>query len=391
LLDFLDGADSAVQTRNDITLALSCLLSNRVEQVAWDGYSPENWHWLKEIALTQGVAPLLSRTIQGLDAQAFPIPEAERHELDQAYYRTVASNHLLLRELDRVLAALVDARLPVVVLKGAALAASLYGDIGLRPMNDLDLWVDQNSLSKASRIIRTLGYQQLNASYHLVFSNRQNTVVELHWQLINPRTPQQRWLNDRLWEQTTLLVGIDPDHFVDHPYASKMLLPSADLIYLSAHLIFHHRDEGRTRLLWLYDLHRLIHDCSEMIDWEEVTHLTETAGFGQDFRRILSWVNYLFATKMPESALLQTSEPVLLDDIPLWGNPKMIFTDATGEIWDSIRSLDFRNRLPVIMGFIFPAPAYISSRYKIGKKWLLPLGYLRRWGDLLRGGVSQWT
>jgi hypothetical protein len=390
LLDFLDSADSTVQNRSDITMDLGCLLSDRVGQVAWESYSPEKWRWLKEVALTQGVAPLLSRTIQGIDVRSFPIPDPVRRELDQAYYRTVASNHLLLRELDRILAALVEASVPVVVLKGAALAASLYGDIGLRPMNDLDLWVEQGSLSKASRVMRLLGYQQLNASYHLVFENRQNMGVELHWQLINLRNPQQRRLNDRLWEQTTLLVGIDPDHFEDHPYASRMLLPSADLIYLAAHLIFHHRDEGRTRLLWLYDLHRLIRTRSDQIDWVGVADLTASSGFGRDFRRILSWVNYLFATEIPESALLQGWEPVCLDDIPLWGNPKTVFTDATGEIWDSIRALDLRNRTPVILGFIFPAPAYITSRYRIGVKWLLPLGYLRRWSDLLRGGVSKW-
>ncbi len=383
----LMSESSTILTRNEITLDLGCLLSDRAGQVAWEHYSPEKWRWIKEVALTHGVAPLLSRTIQEVDSRPFPIPEPARRELDQAYYSTVASNHLLFRELDRILAALVDAGVQAVVLKGAALAASLYGDIGLRPMNDLDLWVDQSTLSKAAGILRSLGYKQLNASYHLVFGNRQNTRVELHWQLINLRKSQPRTLNDWLWEQTTPLVGIDPDHFEDHPYAARMLLPGADLLYLAAHLIFHHRDDGHTRLLWLYDLHCLIHQYSDQIDWLEVASLADGSGFGQDFRTILSWVNFLFATQIPESVLPPVSEPVCLDDIPLWGIPKTIFTDATGEIWDSIGALKVRYRLPVILGFIFPAPAYIISRYQIRGKWLLPLGYLRRWGDLLVGGA----
>jgi len=52
---------------------------------------------------------------------------------------TLARNLLLYHELPRILKVLSP--LPVIVLKGAALAATIYHRIGLRTMGDLDLLV----------------------------------------------------------------------------------------------------------------------------------------------------------------------------------------------------------------------------------------------------------
>ena len=67
------------------------------------------------------------------------LPAAVREHLKASYYATAARNTLLFRELSRILAALAEAEIPVILLKGVDLAQTLYPDPALRLMGDLDL------------------------------------------------------------------------------------------------------------------------------------------------------------------------------------------------------------------------------------------------------------
>lgn len=110
------------------------------------------------------------------------------------YYRAAAENELLLSLLTEVLPALTAANIPVVVLKGAALASSVYADPALRPMSDVDLWVRAADMPHAAGVMGQLGFQAyLNQQRPLAWQmlNRgeiqflrpgwQNGLVELHW------------------------------------------------------------------------------------------------------------------------------------------------------------------------------------------------------------------
>ncbi len=67
-------------------------------------------------------------------------------------------------ELREVLAALAGAGLPVLLLKGAALAYTLYPEPHLRERCDTDLLLpSRDEAERAWRVLQTLGYQRPNA------------------------------------------------------------------------------------------------------------------------------------------------------------------------------------------------------------------------------------
>ena len=66
--------------------------------------------------------------------------------MQKRYYHSLALNTLLLRELGQVQTALTGAGLRCLVLKGAALEATIYPEPGLRPMVDVDLLIDETGL-----------------------------------------------------------------------------------------------------------------------------------------------------------------------------------------------------------------------------------------------------
>ena len=98
--------------------------------------SPGEWEALVQSAVRERVAGALASAVR----DGANVPANARRELFRELYRTGASNLLLYRELARVLHANPTSSDPV-VLKGAALATSVYDDIAHRPMSDLDLLV----------------------------------------------------------------------------------------------------------------------------------------------------------------------------------------------------------------------------------------------------------
>src|SRR5437016_4110975 len=84
--------------------------------------SPLGWQLLLERARAHEVLPLLYRNLEALGFAG--VPEPVRAELADAYGNNAIRNVLLAKEVARVLALLGEAGVPVMPLKGTALAES---------------------------------------------------------------------------------------------------------------------------------------------------------------------------------------------------------------------------------------------------------------------------
>lgn len=107
-------------------------------------------------------------------------------------------NSLHLASLQQVLGALVAVGIRPIVLKGAALAEAAYGDPGLRPMSDVDLWLRAEEMPTAVRRILDLGYRVADPATLPLDRQRATAgeialapphgphgVVDLHWSPFN--------------------------------------------------------------------------------------------------------------------------------------------------------------------------------------------------------------
>src|SRR5574337_617243 len=89
-----------------------------------------SWSVILQQAQAHDVFPLLYRNL--LTPGCPGVPAEVRATLDRLYKTNAIRNLLLARELARLLQAFSAASIPVVPLKGVALAESLYGDPALR-------------------------------------------------------------------------------------------------------------------------------------------------------------------------------------------------------------------------------------------------------------------
>lgn len=137
------------------TYRILCLiLVGRFDGIDYCSFSLADWEALNAVARAEGVAPLLYHVLSET-GQSDVMPGYLYDKLRSAYHTTAAHNLLINQELVRVLVALSEHRspalgeIPVVVLKGAALASTVYPSIALRPLSDLDLLILQRDFDGA--------------------------------------------------------------------------------------------------------------------------------------------------------------------------------------------------------------------------------------------------
>lgn len=114
-----------------------------------------DWDDLAVRAIVFGLAPQLHCRLRQWELA--PPPRAAA-KLAAAYRAAAARSADIYRQLGEALAAFDARGLRPVALKGAHLAALVYPDPALRPMNDIDLLFEPDELREAEAALESLGY-----------------------------------------------------------------------------------------------------------------------------------------------------------------------------------------------------------------------------------------
>ena len=116
-----------------------------------------DWDHVTRAACAHGIAPLIYHSLYRSDVVSL-LPPAAAETLRSSYYSNAARNSLLYNELQKVLDAFKERRIEVIVLKGAALADTVYSHRALRPMSDIDLLVRKEKLTEVETQLLDMGY-----------------------------------------------------------------------------------------------------------------------------------------------------------------------------------------------------------------------------------------
>jgi hypothetical protein len=228
------------------------------------------WRQVFQLAQSNAVAPLVYAAVEELD---LALPQRSRETLEQAYYTSAAMNARLLSELECVLKHLATLNVPLIVLKGGVLSETVYGNLALRPMGDLDILVPQDRVIETADLVAPLGYQATTSppghsfSYQARFngeisllrgSEASGLMLDVHWHLL-----AHQWLHhatkvdvDALWQDARQLkLG---------SLCLRQLGPEDNLVHVCLHAAF-----GNTYayLLNLVDLDRLVRTQTSL-DWD---------------------------------------------------------------------------------------------------------------------------
>jgi hypothetical protein len=382
---------ASLETRKKIYRSLCYVLSDRADQIAWDEFTPADWELFPQMAEREGVAPLMYWKLKD---SSVDVPSLTFNLLRSTYYQTLARNTLMYRELERILRAMEEAGIEAIVLKGAALAAKVYEDIGLRPMNDIDILLPRQSIKEAEQIVSELGYKEnlphripsiwKRTNYCISLEKQiglNNLELEIHWGLIagdtDWRSPSLNW-----FYRQTEAIRISQQN-LQSGIGHLILTPIAHLLYLSAHLMLQHGG-SQARLIWLYDLHLLVFHFRSRSDFEELIEVAQEFHWTPALKDALSASNSRFNTYLPPEIRVTGSPSTDIDSRRMVQRKKQSLQTRTLNVWDGLVSLDWNTRFRLLLGLIFPHPSYMRLRYALSPEWLWPLSYPYRWIDILK-------
>lgn len=352
--------------------------------------SADDWQQLSDTAYNNGLTNLLLRAVEKL--KRTDMSDAIATKLRDTYRRNALAQALAYRELESVLSGCAQEKIRAVVLKGAAVAKALYPESSLRPFGDLDVLIHRSNALRLREMLLARGLRQANVTHgfnldssgEMAFfpSRTQEFMLDLHWQLVAPTYYQQRMDLDWFWNNTEL--------FSFGTQTALILNPTAQFVHLAAHVGLHHQDH--LRLIWLYDLALLLTRRGQEIDWRAADVFAHKAGLARPLRAILDATRQHWGiTLPPQTESLFRASPFALGERAVYAVTTTRFPEAR-MLSDALSTPGLGHKLDFIRQQLFPDVAYMRTRYGMSNDALLPLYYLRRFGEsTYKFARSIWT
>jgi hypothetical protein len=337
-----------------------------------------DWDAWVNAARVEMLAPLLYRILRGRGMA----PGAIEARLEAAYLLSARANVLRFHELDRAVHGLAAAGVQTILLKGAALAEAVYGDIGTRPMGDIDLLVRREEVQSALSVLTTLGYKTAGVETQpgtaVEFENEvvltnpsaHNITVEVHWGLVDSPHYQQKLDMAWFWERARPAQG--------NASGALVLEAEAQMLHLCAHLALHHQGHG---LLWLHDIAEVTHFYQDRLDWDLLLAKAAEYDLVLPLQQILLRVAEGWDVPLPAGIeeRLQRMRPSA-EETRVFNWLSAGRRPVAQRFWADLASMaGWDQRLRYGLGNLFPSPQYMRHRYNIQHRFLLPLYYPYRW------------
>jgi hypothetical protein len=250
-------------------------IEDQAEQIAreLDVDDASLWEQLAGESDYHGVTLLIEPVVAAvLRITPSAIPDSARRS-----FFALASRHCqaaVAREscIDRLITAFAAADIPMILLKGAALAHLIYPAPELRPMVDIDILIDPAKTETAMRVAGDLGYifaprhasKYARLMHHvppaMTTQSGFRIFLEIHNDTMSPDQPYRLSFSTLAAKPRPFRRGAGPE---------GLALGHTDML---RHLARHTFEPARQiRLIYLYDLWRYQTIFRDEIDWRELT------------------------------------------------------------------------------------------------------------------------
>jgi hypothetical protein len=239
-------------------------------------------------ALCEPLLPLVYRNVAPLGN------DAGLEALKARYVRTWSDNLAIVHAVRPLLRALEQNGIDAVALKGLALIARFYEDLGVRPMADVDLLVTPADLDRTAAIAADLGWRpryQLTPGFRRVkhaspFDHATDAPCDLHWRVFEEAG------DDAADED--LRAQAEPVDF--HGARFRVLSPADQLLHVCGHAA---RWSEVPVIRWVPDAVTVIR--AGRIDWQRLVDQTSRRRFVLRMRRMLAYLRSSLDVPIPAS------------------------------------------------------------------------------------------
>jgi hypothetical protein len=372
---------------------LQCVgLIHDKQEISFDRLTEQDWIAINKKIYLHKIAPLVYHNLSQ-NNKLSNVPNSIARGLRSDYFQCSLNNTRTYHELSQILKSADSNGIPIIVLKGAALAGLVYTSHALRPMNDMDLLIKPEDIRKANDMLIQLGWKCKIQDELLEILNQQgadleyvkNSMIDLHTTL-RELPSVDLWANSKSVNIASL---------------NMQILGYEDfLMHISLHIYKHIQTAfllggfGMTELTKFCDIILLIRKFRNEINWDYIVRISKLNQSASGLYTILNIVNRDLGENIPDDVLSELKGDAL--DLPLnsvlYSNGKMskticfLLSDKLTKHFATALALHNANpdkytiilTINYIFRSIFPKQEYMVKRYKIKKPSLYGFYYLIR-------------
>jgi hypothetical protein len=278
----------------------------RTDAIRTAAAKPLDWPRFLRVARRHQVMGLVH---EGLRRVRPEVPPEVIREIDAQTAALVCENLAMAREALRIQHLFDDADLPVLFIKGAALAVRAFGNLGLRSGQDIDLLITYETLPMATTFLLRAGYRRVDpppdisdVQLRMVMPLRKDLGfvhhatglrIELHWRL---------FLNPYAMAEASIMAA---SRLVPLTGAAGLRTMGDEDLF--AYLCMHGALHWWNRLKWLADINALLATAPED-GFERLMHAAEVRGAGRAATQALLLCRRLLGTSLPDRLMAPLAE-----------------------------------------------------------------------------------
>jgi hypothetical protein len=336
------------------------------------------WPGLADAARRAGLSAFL---LDAFNRAGVDVPSATTDALREHASRIAAHNVHLRQVLRPVIRAFDRAGVALMLLKGAALNLVHRDGTDLRPMSDIDAMIRRDQVAEADELLRRTGFQpgrnlvrpDFFPTYYGETEYRSeppaSVRIDLHVRPFRPLRYVRTVPDDALWDDAQAVTVDD----------SRVLIPGPEdmLLHLAGHAAIH----GGTRLLWLFDIRRLVDWSGPGIHWERIAERARRWRVAHPVCAGLAQAEAVFGPVIPPGAMraLQAPRVSLADRLALWQAPHDATHPVRHVLVNVLCTPGLTHRLGYLRAVLFPDRAHLGSLYRRRHRGWVPCAHAYRW------------
>lgn len=344
--------------------------------------SRNDWDAFISLLRPHWVYSLIAYNLHTWPEKCLP-PQEIMEELTRISLTASARTLLAGQQIRAVTRAMAEAGVPAILLKGPALARTVYPDPALRQSADIDLIVRPEDIPAAEAVLEGLGYTCPAKIYQIYpyadhhekfFPLGKGLRLQLHWAIAQEYGLfTEDWL-DRAFSRR-ITVHSDELSF-------DTFCPTDQILYLVFHDAFQHR---AIRLDWIGDISRVMKEIHSREEWEDLIQQSVQNNVRIPLEHCLAAASLWSGTPLPAGA----------GDLSAWPAPserevriqKKYTRARLFFISRLFLALQQRpgvcGKLRFIQVFLLPPMPLLWEYRKSSSLFDVPLAHLRRWSRIV--------
>ncbi len=297
------------------------------------------------------------------------LPDSAARQIGVGCEHVAADNARKVECVAPVVAALNNAKIPFLVLKGLALNSFLYPSYSMRPMTDVDVLIRPEDTLRTNLVlaaecgckpgdalVQDDFYPKFHYEREYLTPHVPPVKIDLHARPFRPLRYARTMPGDAMWEggEITLRIGGVP---ITIPNRENMLI----------HLCVHAACHGLDELRWMHDIKVWIERFEDTLNWDAIVTRCARWRLCHPMRTALQRTSATFemvARPMLDAAAAMEHHENALDRLALWQAPHGRSRPVTDVLVNALCSPGVAFRASYLCAALLPSHEHLGQIYR---------------------------